>query len=249
MGIGRTGLLAAAVWMAAGAALSAGQILTIGELYDGGVVNLTPNDQLVVRLSSDPATGEAWEVSFNDAAVLKPVGEPSADAPAGSPPEAPGPQVFRFRAIATGSSSLGLAYQKTANLASAPARLFRVLVVVKDRAPRRSLTLAEPDNGSTVFLTQGERIFVRLPSNRSTGYGWTVARNAPSVLQPVGDPRFETPEKAAPGASGYQIFEFRVVAEGASSLAMVYQRPSDKGSPPGRTWGIFLAAAGVATAS
>jgi inhibitor of cysteine peptidase len=151
--------------------------------------------------------------------------------------------------VAAGSSSIGIACEKPADPASPPTRLFRVLAVVKAAAPRRSVTLEEPDNGSQIFLTQGERLFVKLPSSPTTGYGWTVARNAVSVLQPVGDPRFEAPEKALPGASGYQIFEFRIVAGGASSLAMVYRRPFEKDQPPARTWAIFLSAAAVSATS
>lgn len=240
-------LFAAASLAATGAALGAGRVLTIGELYDGGVVNLAPGDELVVRLSSDPASGEAWDVALNDAAVLKRVGEPAKERPAAAEaPGATGAREFRFRAIATGSSSLGLACQRPADPASAPSRLFRVLVVVKDDVPRRALTLGEPDDGSTIFLTQGERLVVRLPSNPATGYAWSVARNSAAVLQPAGDPRFEPSQNAKPGTGGYQVFEFRVVAGGASSLALVYRRPFEKDQPPNRTWGIFLAAAGLA---
>jgi inhibitor of cysteine peptidase len=240
-------VFAAASLAAAGAALGAGRVLTIGELYDGGVVNLAPGDEVVVRLSPDPASGEAWDVALNDAAVVRRVEEPAREkSAAAGPPGAAGAREFRFRAIATGSSSLGLACQRPADPASAPSRLFRVLVVVKEDVPRRVLTLGEPDDGSTIFLTQGERLVVRLPSNPTTGYVWSIFRNAAAVLQPAGDSRFEASGNAKPGTGGYQIFEFRVVAPGASSLALVYRRPFEKDQPPARTWGIFLAAAGLA---
>jgi inhibitor of cysteine peptidase len=244
----RAVVLFAAVWLAAvGAALGEGRVLTIGELYDGGVVNLAPGDALVVRLSADPASGEAWEVALNDATVVRRVEEPPKEKlGAVETPGAAGLKEFRFRAIATGSSSLGLAYRKPADPSSAPSRLFRVLVIVKEDVPRRALTLGEPDNGSTIFLTQGERFVVRLPSNPTTGYTWSVAGNAAAVLQPAGDPRFEPSPNAKPGTGGYQVFEFRVVAPGASSLALAYRRPSEKDQPPARTWGILLAAAGLA---
>ncbi len=246
MRLRRVVLFAAASLAAAGAALGTGRVVTIGDLYDGGVVNLAPGDELLVRLSSDPASGEAWDVALNDAAVVRRLEEPPREKPSpGEPPKTAVAREFRFRAIATGSSSLGLAYQRPADPASVPSRLFRVLVVVKEDAPRRTLTLGEPDNGSTIFLTQGERLVVRLPSNPTTGFVWSVARNATAVLQPAGDPRFEASASDKPGTGGYQIFEFRVAAAGASSLALVYRRPFEKDQPPTRTWGIFLAAAGL----
>lgn len=235
MAIGRAGRFAAVAWTAAAAALSAAEVVTIGPVYDGGVVNLTPGDELVVRLPADPQSGEAWELAMNDPAILR------------SQAEAAG--VFRFKAVATGSSSVGVACRRPADPAAPPGRLFRVLAVVKSSAPRRALILEEPDNGSQIFLTQGERVSVRLPSSPATGFGWTVARNAPSVLQPVGDPRFEPPGKAIPGAGGYQVFEFRVVAGGASALSLVYRRPFEKDQPPARTWSIFLSCAAAAPAS
>ncbi len=235
MAAGRAGRLAAVAWTAAAAALSAAEVVTIGPVYDGGVVNLAPGDELVVRLPADPQSGEAWELAMNDPAILR------------SQVEAAG--VFRFKAVATGSSSVGVACLRTADRAAPPGRLFRVLAVVKSAAPRRALILEEPDNGSEIFLTQGERVSVRLPSSPATGFGWTVARNAPSVLQPIGDPRFEPPGKAIPGAGGYQVFEFRVVAGGASALSLVYRRPFEKDQPPARTWSIFLSCAAAAPAS
>ncbi len=242
MGVCRAGAAVVAGWTIAAAAIGAGQVLTIGSIYDGGVVNLTPGDALIVRLPSS-SSGEAWEVAMNDPTVLRAEAAPVAEkAGSGESPT----QEFRFQAVAAGSSSVGIACGKPADRTSPPSHLFRVLAVVKAAAPRRSVTLEEPDNGSQIFLTQGERVFVKLPSSPATGYGWTIARNAPSVLQPVGDPRFEPPEKALPGASGFQVFEFRIVAGGASSLAMVYRRPFEKDQPPARTWGIFLSSAAIA---
>lgn len=246
MAIGRAGRFAAVAWTAAAAVLSAAEVVTIGPLYDGGVVNLTPGDELVVRLPADPQSGEAWELAMNDPAILRSQAEAAGEKAAGGDFAT---RVFRFKAVATGSSSVGVACLRPADPAAPPRRLFRVLAVVKSAAPRRALILEEPDNGSQIFLTQGERVSVRLPSSPATGFGWTVARNAPSVLQPVGDPRFEPPGKAIPGAGGYQVFEFRVVAGGASALSLVYRRPFEKDQPPARTWSIFLSCAAAAPAS
>ena len=65
------------------------------------------------------------------------------------------------------------------------------------------------------------------------------------MLQPGGDPKFEPPAKAKPGASGTQTFEFRVSGGGAAWLQLVYRRPFDKDAPPARQWSVFVAAAAV----
>jgi len=211
-------------------AAAAVQTVTIGDLYAGGTVNLAPADTLEVRLSPGPG-GCAWGVAFNDPAILKPE---AAAAPASS---------FRFQAVTAGSESLGLACRKPSDPKAQPAGLFRVLVTVKDSVGPRGFILEEPDNGSDIFLVQGDAVQVRLNSNPSTGYAWTVASNAPSVLQPAGEPKFEPAEKPKPGAAGTQAFSFRVVGGGGVFLELVYGRPSEKDTPPARRWGIFIAAA------
>ena len=227
----RIAALAAAALAAAGAASGAVQTLTIGDLYAGGTVNLAPADTLEIRLSPGPS-GCFWGVAFNDAAILKP------DAGA-----APGAPVFRFQAVAAGTESLGLACRKPSDPKAQPGGLFRVLVAVKESTAPRGLILEEPDNGSDIFLTQGDAIQVKLPSNPTAGYSWTVSSNAPSVLAAVGEPKFEPAAKPLPGAAGTQTFAFRVVAGGGAFLELVYARPSEKDVAPARRWGLFVAAA------
>ena len=236
MGTGRRRavLFAPLLFAAAGAATGAIQTLTVGDLYDGGTVQMAAGDALEVHPSSNPAATCAWDVAFGDPSILKPEG-------AGS-----GPAVFRFRAVTPGSVSLGLACRTPSEPKAPPGGLFRILVVIKDAIAPRSLILELPDSGSRIFLTQGDRIAVRLPSNPSTGFSWAIAANAPSVLQPAGDSTYEAPDKPVAGAAGFQTFEFRVAGGGAVSLELVYRKPSDKDAPPTRRWGIFIGAAGLA---
>ncbi len=219
---------------AAAVSRAAVQTVTIGDLYDGGTVAVASGDTLEVRLSASPS-GCAWSLAFGEPRILKP-----------EEGGTPGSPIFRFKAVATGSASLGLACLKPSDPKAPPGGLFRVLVVVKEAwLLPRALVLEEPDNGSDIFLAQGDMIAVKLPANPSTGYSWTIAANTPSVLQPAGDPRFEPPARAVPGAGGTQTFEFRVVGGGGAFLQLVYRRPFEKESPPARQWGVFVAAAGV----
>ena len=109
----------------------------------------------------------------------------------------------------------------------------------------RGFILEDPDNGSDIFLVQGDTLEVRLPANPSTGYSWSIAANSAAVLRPAGEPRFDPPAAARPGASGTQSFGFRVVGGGGAFLQLVYRRPFEKDAPPARNWGVFVAAASV----
>jgi predicted secreted protein len=223
----------AALWMAAAAGEAAIQTVVIGDVYDGGTVNLAPGDTLEVRLAASPS-GCAWAPAFGDPVVLKPE--------AGAAAESAG---FRFKAVTPGSTSLGLACLKAADPQAPAGGLFRVQVVVKDSVLPRGFVLELPDSGSDIFLAQGDQIQVRLPSTPSTGFSWAIAGNSPTVLRPMGEPKFDPPAKASAGAAGTQTFEFRVVGGGGTFLELVYRRPSEKDVAPARRWGIFIAAAAV----
>lgn len=233
----RRGVLAVVLLAAGvGAADAAIQTVTIGDLYDGGTVNLSPGDTLEVRLSPGPG-GCTWRPAFGDAAVLKPETEP----PAGPP--------FRYKAVAAGSTSLGLACLSPADGQAPAGGLFRAEVVVKESLLPRGILLEAPDSGSDIFLAQGEVLQVKLPSTPSSGFSWSVASNSPSVLRPAGEPKYDPPGKGAAGAAGTQTFEFRVVGGGGAFLELVYRRPSEKDAAPARRWGVFVAAAAVQPSS
>jgi len=206
--------------------------VVIGDLYDGGTVNLGAGDTLEIDLP-DAASGYAWVPAFGDDSIVKP--DPGSAAPK-----------FRYHALVAGSTSIGLACLKSADPQAPPTGLFRVLVVVKDSILLpRGILLEPPDSGSDIFLAQGDVLQVKLPSTPSTGYAWSIAGNAPSVLRPAGEPKYDPPAKGSPGAAGTQTFEFRVGGGGGAFLDLVYRRPFDKDAPPARRWGVFVAAAGV----
>jgi len=215
-----------------GTAAAAIQTVTIGELYDGGTVNLSSGDTLEVRLPAGPG-GCTWRPAFGDPAVLKPEGEP----PSGPP--------FRYKAVTAGSTSLGLACLSPADPQAPAGGLFRVQVAVRDSLLPRGILLEAPDSGSDIFLAQGEALQVKLPSTPSTGFSWAVVSNSPSVLRPAGEPKYDPPGKGAAGAAGTQTFDFRVVGGGGAFLELVYRRPSDKDAAPARRWSVFVAAAAV----
>ena len=213
---------------------AAERTVTIDESFDSGLVNLAVDETLAVRLPAC-AAGK-WSIAFNDAASLKPVGAPQAEGEE---------RVFRFRGAAKGSSGLGLACLDAADTTAKPSRLFRVFVVVGDKVNAKNPRLREGDGGSRIYLAEGDTLSVWLPATASTGIGWSIDRNATSVLRPVGDPKFDGPTTNTPGAPGTQIFEFKVVGRGASLLELGYGKVTDKAAPPQKTWKIFVAAAGV----
>ena len=229
------GLLAAAL-AAVPAWAADGRRLSIGEGYDGGVVTLAVGDSLSVKLPAP--NGGTWTVAFVDASVLKPAGSELSEGGSAA-------QVLRFDAVETGTAGLGLAYRSASKKSSPPERLYRLQVTVRSDAGPRTLELSPPDDGSRISVTQGDRIVVKLPSNVTTGYSWSIGENDPFLLSPAGAARYEPPSRPEPGAPGVQIFELRVLGGGTAWLQLVYRRPFEKDVPPARTWNVFVSSASV----
>lgn len=84
----------------------------------------------------------------------------------------------------------------------------------------------------------GGDVVVRLASNPSTGYGWTVSQSSDpkvavlsgSLFEPPGDPS----NRGRAGASGSALWIFHAVGKGASTMVFRYAR-SWEDLPPLRT--------------
>jgi inhibitor of cysteine peptidase len=85
-----------------------------------------------------------------------------------------------------------------------------------------------------VALRPGQELVVRLRSNPSTGYGWTIARDAAAVLASAAPPAFEADPKAQGrvGAGGVETFRFTAVAIGREALRFEYRRSWEKHAAP-----------------
>jgi inhibitor of cysteine peptidase len=89
----------------------------------------------------------------------------------------------------------------------------------------------------------GQRFAVKLDSNRTTGFSWSITR-APdaAVVRPLGDD-YIPPAVARPGAGGQQCFTFAAVGAGRTAIQLGYARPFEPNVPPARTAAIDVAVA------
>src|SRR5262249_25661133 len=77
---------------------------------------------------------------------------------------------------------------------------------------RKTVTITEKENGKPVTVPAGGALLVRLRSNRTTGYTWSIHSIDSSALQAVGKPTYERPDNRRAGAEGHQLFRFNVTA-------------------------------------
>lgn len=108
-----------------------------------------------------------------------------------------------------------------------------------------SVTITESDSGSHPSLAVGDTLVVRLKSNITTGYRWTVTVTDPALLRK----KSEQYKKAAPGRmgqGGVQVFTFTAGKPGQMSLSLAYSRPFEKHTPPAKTFRVEISIAAAA---
>ena len=89
------------------------------------------------------------------------------------------------------------------------------------------------DNGHEITVTVGQVLFVELPGNLTTGYGWNYQNNG-AALEQLGQREYM--EDAHPfglvGVGGTEIWRFRAVKVGRQVLRLEYARPWETNVPP-----------------
>jgi inhibitor of cysteine peptidase len=116
--------------------------------------------------------------------------------------------------------------------------LILVLSLLALIAAGKTMLLDETDNHTRVVLYVGDAISVKLTSNPTTGFSWSVA-NLPAVLQQL-ESKTETGKGGRAGESGFQYFTFKAKAAGESTLKLNYARPFEKNSPPAKTFFVSI---------
>jgi inhibitor of cysteine peptidase len=103
-----------------------------------------------------------------------------------------------------------------------------------------AVTVTDQDNGKTIQLSEGATLMVKLPSNASTGYSWSVKGN-PSLLKLIKSDYSEQkrPMQVA-GAPGVQTFQWQATETGDAKLQLEYRRPWEKNEPAAKTFSITL---------
>ncbi|MDQ2731656.1 MAG: protease inhibitor I42 family protein [Armatimonadota bacterium] len=99
-----------------------------------------------------------------------------------------------------------------------------------------TMVVTESSDGTTVHLSKGEILFVRLNANPSTGYSWRFCGGlhhlvlVSKIYQPA-----ERDPGALPivGAPGHDRFEFRANSSGIASLRLCLYPPARHSKPAG----------------
>src|SRR5215472_12817258 len=117
------------------------------------------------------------------------------------------------------------------NLKEIPQTIPHSLHRVSDLPP---VSILEKDSGGVIEVERGQRIYVVLGANRTTGYDWTLATDAAGPLSSLGGPIYAQAADLA-GSGGTGIWFFRASRSGKQELSFQYRRPAVPNAPAIKT--------------
>jgi inhibitor of cysteine peptidase len=105
-----------------------------------------------------------------------------------------------------------------------------------------TITVGPAASGTLRMVHRGDRLVIRLPSNPSTGYSWTVRTPARPVLALTGRSFVPPPDGGRVGAPGTAVLRFRVAAVGRRTLRLAYARAWEQGVAPAGAFTLRIVA-------
>lgn len=200
---------------------------TLTEKDNGKTVTVTEGQSVVLALHANPSTGYDWLVTSTDKTFGYPKTKFTADSQAiGSGGTDKMTWKTKSPLSMVGKHHVELAYKRSWEKSAQ--KTFAFDVVVK-AAVATDVVIDANDAGKTVSVKKGQDIVVKLASNPSTGYDWTVSRTDKSFGYP--DSVSFTPDSNAIGSGGVDVLTWKTTdpfAQGVHTVELSYKRAWDK---------------------
>ncbi len=222
--------------------------IALTETDNGSSVSVTLNETFTLTLPSSADGGYQWVITGLNTAKLRMLSK-TVDTSECPPPPAvgcSGDDVFTFKAIGTGQSTLSLVSRQSWN-PNNPAASFSVTVNILPGTSSEgegealpAVVLTGDDNGKTINVKLNDEFAVKLASGADGGYEWVVTAMDATILENSGhtvDTSECSPE--ALGCSGNDIFIFTADKAGQTALTLESQRSGDTENP-GATFSVTV---------
>lgn len=90
------------------------------------------------------------------------------------------------------------------------------------------------EDPSMITAKVGETFDITLDSNPSTGYSWKLSDNLTEGIVKLMNSSYTPPETQRKGGGGKEIWRFKAVAAGKTTITLEYVRPWEKDKPPAK---------------
>jgi len=102
------------------------------------------------------------------------------------------------------------------------------------------LALNAADSGKQITANAGDSFTITLDSNPSTGFTWSIsAITDEAVIYDMGN-EFKGADTDMVGAGGQEVWTFKTVDEGTSTIEMQYSRSWETGVEPAGTFNVTV---------
>ena len=91
------------------------------------------------------------------------------------------------------------------------------------------------DPEKPIAVSPGREFTITLQSNRTTGFSWQLASPLDEAVLKFVLSDYKAPQSKLQGAGGKEIWTFRAVGRGQTTISLKYVRPWEKDVPPART--------------
>lgn len=81
-------------------------------------------------------------------------------------------------------------------------------------------------------VSPGEKIFIVVASNRTTGFSWQIAKPLDEKVVKFLESKYVPAKSGLAGAGGKEVWTFTAVAPGQTTISFTYSRPWEKSTPP-----------------
>jgi inhibitor of cysteine peptidase len=97
-------------------------------------------------------------------------------------------------------------------------------------------------SGKQIEIAVGGSITVTLDSNATTGYSWELKGiSNPAILEKT-DNKYEAPTSGLMGAGGNEVWTFKALKAGTTTLSMEYSQPWEGGQKGASSFNVTVVA-------
>jgi inhibitor of cysteine peptidase len=167
-------------------------------------------------LESNPTTGYTWQVTQSpDEKIVQLVNNYFVE-PSGDMVGAPGEDVWQFRAMGAGTTTMVLEYSQAWDTEIPPAERYTLTF---------NVTQADNEINQSFKVEVGQTFELTLDIDTSAGYAWNMTQQPDAkILKQVSN---DITGSGTPGAMQQQVWKFEGVSAGSTSFALEYKGPGE----------------------
>ena len=96
------------------------------------------------------------------------------------------------------------------------------------------------ESGKQIELSPGDSLVVTLDSNPSTGFSWSIAGISVEAVIEKASNEFQGADTGMMGAGGQEVWTFKALDKGTSTIEMQYSRSWEQGVEPAATFNVTV---------